>query len=317
MIGLGLHLSCLNQSGISFLFWISMLIYFLAICSYLWMISISKILVYVLCFVLANLSILVSIMQIVFWIHYCIDIELPAKLLDYFLRSNKSNINQVDVDFWNGKDLLFKSKQVFSSKNLDTTNTKTSPGACWRAQEEPKERDQPTLVGGEIAKLHGSFMSKRAFLTEYFCIKKIFGWQNPHHIYNPEFGDFQFALKFYGDSSTGMGFTKIWGKIAKLHSQKRCFHGPDADLQATKKFLQPNLRKLTKSNKVSTLKPKKTKTKNRKSKPKKKNQHKNSPPQKKVDSDRLYNNALQKMSADIVHFGHVHWTNFQIKLAHP
>jgi len=88
-------------------------------------------------------------------------------------------------------------------------------------------------------------------------------------------------------------------------------------LQATKKFLQPNLRKLTKSNKVSTLKPKKTKTKNRKSKPEKKNQHKNSPPQKKVDSDRLYNNALQKMSADIVHFGHVHGTNFQIKLAHP
>ena len=27
------------------------------------------------------------------------DIKLPAKLLDYFLRSNKSNISQVDVDF--------------------------------------------------------------------------------------------------------------------------------------------------------------------------------------------------------------------------
>jgi len=25
-------------------------------------------------------------------------IELPAKLLDYFLRSNKSNINQINID---------------------------------------------------------------------------------------------------------------------------------------------------------------------------------------------------------------------------
>jgi len=89
-------------------------------------------------------------------------------------------------------------------------------------------------------------------------------------------------------------------------------------LQATKKIsstkpakVKPNLRKFPLSNQKNQ-KPK-TKNQNRK----KKNQHKNSPPQKKVDSDRRYNNSLQKMSADIVHFGHVHGTNFQIRLANP
>jgi len=66
----------------------------------------------------------------------------------------------------------------------------------------------------------------------------IFGWQNPGHIFNPEFGDVHVTLKFNGDSSTGRWSTKIWKKIAKLHSRKWWFHGQNADFQATKKFLQ-------------------------------------------------------------------------------
>jgi len=96
-----------------------------------------------------------------------------------------------------------------------------------------------------------------------------------------------------------------------VFSRARCRLAGNKKISPTKPAkVKPNLTKFPLSNQ------KKQKPKTNQNR-KKKNQHKNSPPQKKVDSDRLYNNALQKMSADIVHFGHVHGTNFQIKLAHP
>ena len=65
----------------------------------------------------------------------------------------------------------------------------------------------------------------------------IFRWQNPCHISNPEFGNVYFIPKFYGDTSTGRGSTKIWKKLANLHFWKRRFHGQNADFQATNFFV--------------------------------------------------------------------------------
>jgi len=72
-----------------------------------------------------------------------------------------------------------------------------------------------------------------AFLYEMF-----FGWQNPCHISDPEFGGVHFTLKFYGDSSTGrgpipkfgtilqnfiLGNSVVTGKIPTFRQQKKFF----------------------------------------------------------------------------------------------
>jgi len=57
--------------------------------------------------------------------------------------------------------------------------------------------------------------------------------QNACHIFNPEFGDVYFTPKFYGDTSTGRGSTKICEKLVKLQFWKRRFYGQNVNFQAT------------------------------------------------------------------------------------
>jgi len=59
----------------------------------------------------------------ILWI-FAEHIELPAKLLDYFLRSNKSNINQICKKVWNAKVSLLDMTFCVRPEQGDLRNAK-------------------------------------------------------------------------------------------------------------------------------------------------------------------------------------------------
>jgi len=67
-----------------------------------------------------------------------------------------------------------------------------------------------------------------------------FGWQNPWHFANSDFGDVQVNHLFYGDTSTGRGggLPKIGSKLAKVSivraSKKQSFLKPVSPLNRAK-----------------------------------------------------------------------------------
>ena len=71
------------------------------------------------------------------------------------------------------------------------------------------------LVKVKISKTSQQFDGQKGIFAWTFWYDWIFGFQNPHHISNPEFGDVHFIIKFYGDLSTWRGSAKNRVKNSK------------------------------------------------------------------------------------------------------